>query len=66
MHSVLNNANAATTPTNLQVLVEAYRMGRLIAVLPFLQKLLECCKVGIPLHVVNSSYVAGDVWMSRG
>ncbi len=27
-----------------QVLVEAYQRGRLIAVLPFMQKLLECCK----------------------
>eukprot|EP00798_Chlamydomonas_sp_ICE-L_P003954 gene3954-14033_t len=26
------------------ILVEAYQRGRLIAVLPFLQKLLECCK----------------------
>ena len=30
---------------SVQVMVEAYQRGRLIAVLPFMQKLLECCKV---------------------
>jgi hypothetical protein len=30
-----------------KVLVEAYQRGRLIAVLPFMQKLLECCKVRV-------------------
>ena len=26
------------------IIVEAYQRGRLVAVLPFVQKLLECCK----------------------
>lgn len=30
-----------------QIVVEAYQRGRLIAILPFMQKLLECCKVSL-------------------
>lgn len=36
-----------------QLVVEAYKRGRLIAVLPFMQKLLECCKDSKVFKVTN-------------
>jgi CCR4-NOT transcription complex subunit 1 len=42
----------------LQVVVDAYQRGRLIAVLPFITKLLECCK-GIKIFTPSNPMIAG-------
>ena len=44
-----------TTP---QVIVDAYQRGRLIAVLPFITKLLECCK-GSKVFTPSNPMIAG-------
>jgi len=40
------------------VLVDAYQRGRLIAVLPFITKLLECCK-GSKVFTPTNPMIAG-------
>jgi len=42
----------------LQVVVDAYQRGRLIAVLPFITKLLECCK-GSKIFTPSNPMIAG-------
>lgn len=41
-----------------QVVIDAYQRGRLIAVLPFLTKLLECCK-GSKVFTPSNPMIAG-------
>jgi len=41
-----------------QVIVDAYQRGRLIAVLPFVTKLLECCK-GSKIFTPTNPMIAG-------